>query len=74
MADDWKYAVAEFEDESDGEAATADGASDSTDGRATDVFGEARSPETIEPGSPSFENALFVALGVALAVLVLLGV
>lgn len=71
MADDWKYAVEDFEDD-DGES--ADGAdSDEAGGQATDVFGEATSG-SIEPGSPNFENVLFVALGVAVALFVLVGV
>ena len=41
--------------------------------QATDVFGEAGATD-IEPGSPSLENALFVCLGVAVALLVILGV
>lgn len=71
MADDWKYAVEDFEDDDGGADAT--NGDDAAGGRATDVFGEASSG-TIEPGSPSFENTLFVLLGVAIAVLVLLGV
>lgn len=68
MADDWKYAVEDFEDDREEDA---DGTE--TGGRATDVFGEPTSG-SIEPGSPSFENVLFVALGVAIALLVLVGV
>jgi hypothetical protein len=63
MADDWKYAVEDFEDDDD----SADGAD------ATDVFGEGGSGE-LEPGSPSFENAVFVLLGVAIALVVVLGI
>ena len=62
MADEWKYAVEDFEDDGD-----------ESEARATDVFGE-RGPDDLEPGSPSFENTLFVLVGVALALLVLLGV
>jgi hypothetical protein len=62
MADDWKYAVEDFED--DGDADDAD---------ATDVFGEG-GPGEPEPGSPSFENAVFVLLGVAIALVVVLGI
>jgi hypothetical protein len=76
MADDWKYAVEDFEDDDeDGEApAASDGTSlESADGQATDVFGEAGTTD-IEPGSPSLENTLFVCLGVAVALLVILGI
>ena len=62
MADDWKYAVEDFEDDDD-----------TGEGRATDVFGES-GPSDLEPGSPSFENTLFVLVGVAIALFVLLGV
>lgn len=64
MADEWKYEIEELEDED---------TADTDDGQATDVLGE-HSSRDIEPGSPTFENALFVLVGVALAVLVLLGV
>ncbi|WP_049998395.1 DUF7312 domain-containing protein [Halococcus sediminicola] len=63
MADEWKYAVEDFEDDGD----------DASEGRATDVFGEG-GPGDLEPGSPSFENTLFVLVGVAIALFVLLGV
>jgi hypothetical protein len=62
MADDWKYAVEDFED--DGDADDAD---------ATDVFGEG-GPGEPEPGSPSFENAVFVLVGIAIALVVVLGI
>lgn len=64
MADDWKYAVEDFEDDGDDSA---------DDGDATDVFGEG-GPGEPEPGSPSFENAVFVLLGVAIALVVVLGI
>ena len=64
MADDWKYAVEDFEDDGD------EGADDA---HATDVFGE-NEPGELEPGSPSFENVVFVLLGVAIALLVVLGI
>lgn len=74
MADDWKYAVEDFEDdESGGDGPPMDANGSDADGRATDVFGE-RSSGTIEPGSPSLENALFVVLGVAVALVVLAGI
>lgn len=60
MADDWKYAVEDFEDDEDEQA--------------TDVFGEAGTKGEIEPGSPTLENTLFVALGAAIALFVILGV
>lgn len=65
MADDdeWKYSVEDFEDPEE-----------SDEGEATDVFGDAQARRGIEPESPSFENALFVVFGVALALLILLGV
>jgi len=76
-ADDWKYAVEDFDDsdEDGGRALDAEGESetDRADGQATDVFGEAGATD-IEPGSPSLENALFVCLGVAVALLVILGI
>jgi hypothetical protein len=64
-ADDWKYAVEDFEDADE---------SDSADEQATDVFGESSARGDIEPGSPTLENAVFVLLGVAIALFVLLGV
>ena len=69
MADDWKYAVEDFENAEDDAAED-----DSTDGQATDVFGDASAREDIEPGSPTLENTLFVLLGVAIAMFVILGV
>ncbi|WP_049902512.1 DUF7312 domain-containing protein [Halococcus agarilyticus] len=76
-ADDWKYAVEDFEesDEDGGGAPETEGESgtDQVDGQATDVFGEAGATD-IEPGSPSLENTLFVCLGVAVALLVILGI
>lgn len=69
MADDWKYAVEDFEEPDDG---SENGTTPDSTGRATDVFGDASVREDLEPGSPSFENALFVALGVALALVIVL--
>lgn len=69
MADDWKYDIEEFEDD-DSDTATAE---DSDDGRATAIFGENTSRD-IEPGSPTFENTLFVLVGIALTLLVILGI
>jgi hypothetical protein len=69
MADDWKYAVEDFDDPD--EDSMDEG--NSTDGQATDVFGE-RSAAEVEPGSPTLENTLFVLLGVGLALFVILGV
>jgi hypothetical protein len=60
MADDWKYAVEDLEDDGD-------------DADATDVFGEGE-PDEPEPGSPSFENAVFVLLGIAIALVIVLGI
>lgn len=68
MADDWKYSVEDFEDPDEGD----DGAADDPTDRATDVFGDPSVREDLEPGSPSFENALFVVVGVALALLIVL--
>jgi hypothetical protein len=65
MADEWKYAVEDFEDSEDPE--------DAGEERATDVFGEGGAGD-LEPGSPSFENAVFVLLGVAIALVVVLGI
>ena len=65
MADEWKYAVEDFEDSEE--------RGDADDERATDVFGEGSSGE-LEPGSPSFENAVFVLLGVAIALVAVLGI
>ena len=76
MADDWKYAVEDFEDPDDGGSTPeveGESETDRADGRATDVFGEAGASD-IEPGSPSLENALFVCLGVAVALFVILGI
>lgn len=67
MADDWKYELEDLEDDDD--TATED----SDSGQATAIFGENTSRD-IEPGSPTFENALFVLVGVALTLLVILGV
>ncbi|WP_256684710.1 DUF7312 domain-containing protein [Halococcus qingdaonensis] len=64
MADDWKYAVEDLEDDGDESA---------DDARATDVFGDDE-PGDLEPGSPSFENVVFVLLGVAIALVVVLGI
>ncbi|HET7325584.1 MAG TPA: hypothetical protein VFJ06_14745 [Halococcus sp.] len=63
MADDWKYEVEDFEDADD----------EDSDGQATDVFGD-RGSGGIEPESPTLENALFVILGVVIALLVIIGV
>ena len=75
-ADDWKYAVEDFE-ESDGNGGGTPDAEDGSEtdraDQATDVFGEAGATD-IEPGSPSLENALFVCLGVAVALVVILGI
>lgn len=68
MADDWKYEVDDFDDENTGDEDSAD-----SDGRATAVFGEATSRD-IEPGSPTLENTLFVLVGIALTLLVVLGI
>ena len=70
MADDWKYAVEEFDDSEDEIGEPAD---DST-GQATDVFGDASVRDELEPGSPSLENAVFVAIGVALTLVLVLGI
>ncbi len=64
MTDDWKYAVEDFED---------DGDEGADEGRATDVFGEGGRGD-LEPGSPSLENAVFVLVGVAIALVVVLGI
>lgn len=64
MADEWKYEIEDVEDED---------TADADDGQATDVFGE-RSSRDIEPGSPTFENTLFVLVGIALTLLVVLGI
>ena len=72
MADDWKYAVDDFEDGDDA-ADGGDGTGMESADQATDVFGEAGATD-IEPGSPSLENTLFVCLGVAVALVVILGV
>lgn len=70
MGDEWKYEIEDLEDADDGDDTAAVGDSN---GRATDVFGEATSRD-IEPGSPTFENALFVLMGVVLTLLVIFGV
>jgi|GEM_PF-6275079 len=68
MADDWKYAVEDFDEPEDEDGARAAGSTE----QATDVFGDATPRDELEPGSPSFENALFVAAGVALALMIVL--
>jgi hypothetical protein len=83
MADDWKYDPDDFDDPggSDasgpaggGELVEADEAGESTDpdpdSDMSGVFGAGEGRGAVEPGSPSVENALFVLLGVGLALFV----
>jgi hypothetical protein len=70
--DEWRFSLSDIEARNDGEEGPEDGDRDGDDSSGN-VAGAITPTETVEAGEIDVENALFVIVGVALAVLVVAG-
>ena len=78
--DEWRFSLSDLEDREDDEAATSDASTDAetddtdeSDGISAGVAGKMDVQEELKAQEIDLENALFVVLGVLLALAILAG-